>query len=253
MKLLDGKIAIITGASSGIGRAAAVLFAREGAKIVAGARRENELETLVAEIARTGGHAASLAGDIQDEAYAIALVDVANRKFGGLDIAFNNAGILGELGPTASLSIDGWRTTLDINLTGAFITARAQIPALVARGGGTMIFTSSFVGHTAAFPSMAAYAASKAGLIGLSMALAAELAPEKIRVNALLPGGTDTPMGDAFLTTPEARNALEALYPLGRLAAPEEIAQAALFLASDSSSFMTGATLRVDGGISIAR
>ncbi|NMG67603.1 SDR family oxidoreductase [Azoarcus indigens] len=253
MGKLSDKTAIITGASSGIGRAAARLFAGEGAALVLVARREAELAALVAEIAAAGGRAVALAGDVAEEATARRAVDMAQETYGGLDIAFNNAGTLGELGPTTGVSLEGWRRTLETNLTSAFLGARHQIPAMLARGGGSLIFTSTFVGHTVGFPGTAAYAASKAGLIGLVQTLAAEFGPQGLRVNALLPGGTDTPMGAQMSTTPEAMAAVAALHALKRIARPEELAQAALFLASPQSSFMTGAAMLVDGGVSINR
>jgi len=253
MALLNGKVAIVTGASSGIGRAAALLFAREGARVVAGARRRHELEALVREIEAAGGEARFVAGDVCDDTFAAELVDTACSEFGGLDVAFNNAGTLGALGASTDVPLDGWHRTLDTNLTSAFLAARRQLPALLARGGGSLIFTSTFVGHTAAFPGAAAYAASKAGVIGLTQALAVEYGPRGVRVNALLPGGTDTPMGRAMNPSPEAQAAVAALHALKRIARPEEQARAALYLASDLSSFMTGAALLVDGGVSVNR
>lgn len=250
---LPGKVALITGASSGIGRAAALLFAQAGAAVVVGARRQRELDELVHEIEHAGGHACSLAGDVRDEAYAQALAALAAARFGGLDIAFNNAGTLGELGPTPQIATSAWQDALDTNLTSAFLGAKHQIPAMLARGGGSVIFTSTFVGHTAGFAGTAAYAASKSGLIGLTQALAAEFGPQGVRVNALLPGGTDTPMARTMNATPEALAHVASLHALKRLAAPEEIARAALFLASDGSSFMTGTAMLVDGGVSILR
>ena len=253
MAILADKVAIITGASSGIGRAAALLFAREGASVVLAARRQRELDGLEAEIAAEGGRALVLAGDVKDESFAAALVDLAVRRLGGLDIAFNNAGTLGRLAPAQDLSLSDWRETLDTNLTGAFLGAKYQVPALLDRGGGTIIFTSTFVGHTVGFPGTAAYAASKAGVIGLTKVLAAELGPKGIRVNAILPGGTDTPMAGIMTATPEARAFVEGLHALKRLAGPEEIARSALYLASDAASFVTGSALLVDGGVSITR
>ncbi|MDK1384013.1 SDR family oxidoreductase [Sinorhizobium sp. 8-89] len=255
MPRLEGKVAIITGASSGIGRAAAVLFAREGAKLVVNARREHELALLARQIADEGGEAATLAGDVRDEALNKALVDLAIRRFGGLDVAFNNAGALGAMGELPSLSVEDWRETLDTNLTSAFLAAKHQLPAMVARGGGSLVFTSSFVGHTAGFPGIAAYAASKAGLVGLTQSLAVEFGARGVRVNALLPGGTDTPSNHANLpgAAPETRGFIEGLHALKRMGRPEEIAEAALYLASDAASFVTGAALLVDGGASINR
>lgn len=253
MQALSGKVAIVTGASSGIGYETARLFAREGARVVVSARRQAELNALVAGIEADGGQAIAVAGDIGMEATARALVEVAVGRFGGLDIAFNNAGMTGASAPLAELSVEAWNAALATNLSSAFLCARYQIPAMIARGGGSLIFTSTFVGHTVGFPGMGAYAASKAGLIGLMQVIAVEYAAKGIRANALLPGGTDTPMGRAATSTPEARAFVESLYALKRLAQPQEIARSALYLASDASSFTTGSSLIVDGGVSINR
>ena len=253
MNQLAGKVAIVTGASSGIGYEAAKLFARHGARVVVAARRQAELDALVDEIGRGGGAAAAVAGDIRDEHLSRALVEVAVGRFGGLDIAFNNAGATGEAAPTADISVANWDAVLATNLTGAFLGAKHQIPAMLARGGGSLIFTSTFVGHSAGFPGMGAYAASKAGLIGLMQVISVEYGARGIRANALLPGGTDTEMGRTVCNTPQARAFVEGLHALKRLGRPEEIAQAALYLASDASSFTTGTCLTVDGGVSINR
>ncbi|MDQ8727291.1 SDR family oxidoreductase [Bradyrhizobium sp. LHD-71] len=251
MSALANKVALVTGASSGIGRAAAKLFAQEGASVIVAARRRVELDRLTDEIDAAGGRAVALAGDVADEAFAKALVDLAQDRFGGLDVAFNNAGTTGELGDITTMSRENWSRTLDVNLTSAFLGAKQQIPAMLKRGGGSLIFTSTFVGYTAGFPGTVAYAASKSGLIGMTQVLASELGPKHIRVNALLPGGTDTPMAREMSSTAEAWSFVEGLHALKRVASPDEIARSALYLASDASSFVTGTALLVDGGVSI--
>lgn len=253
MNRLNGKVAIITGASSGIGRATAQLFAKEGAALVVGARRQTELESLVAEIVAEGGRAIALAGDVQDEGYAQALVDAATHNFGRLDIAFNNAGTLGEMGESTGISMQGWNDTLATNLTSAFLGAKHQIPAMLDSGGGSIIFTSTFVGHSLGFPGVAAYAASKSGLIGLTQVLAAEYGPRGLRVNAVLPGAVDTQMYRDMNNTPEAQAFVTNLHALKRAALPSELARSVLYLASDDSSFTTGTAMLVDGGASITR
>jgi NAD(P)-dependent dehydrogenase (short-subunit alcohol dehydrogenase family) len=253
MKVLANKVAIITGASSGIGYATAKLFADEGARLVLVARRQAELEALASEIGAHGGECAILVADVRHEETARDAVALARRAFGGLDIAFNNAGSLGEMGEVTAISPDGWRDAIEVNLTSAFFAARHQIPAMLARGGGSLIYTSTFVGHTAGFPGMSAYAASKAGVIGLTRNLAAEYGRKGVRVNALLPGAVDTPMGRSVAHSEEIRSFVANLNTMKRIAAPEELARAALFLASDASSFMTGEAMLVDGGVSINR
>ena len=255
MSRLEGKVAIVTGASSGIGRAAALLFAAEGAAVVATARNVEALEALCAEIGARGEMALAVPGDIRDEETAARLVQAAEERFGGLDIAFNNAGTLGAGGPAAEMSLEEWRETIDTNLTAAFLGARCQIPAMLRRGRGSLIFASSFVGVGAGLPGMAAYAASKAGLIGLAQALAVEHGGNGIRVNALVIGGTDTGMNPARAPEagPEVLEFVERLHALRRIADPAEVARAALFLASDDASFVTGSAMAIDGGASITK
>lgn len=253
MGRLSGKVAIITGASAGIGRATASLFAAEGAKIVLGARRAEELDQLVAEIRAGGGEAVAVAGDVRAESYAKALVATAIERFGKLDIAFNNAGTLGEIAPSTAVSEAGWSDTIAVNLTGSFLGAKHQIGQMVQQGGGAVIFTSTFVGYSFAFPGVAAYAASKAGLIGLTQALAAEFGPQGVRVNAVLPGAVDTAMYRTMNDTAEARAFITNLHALKRVATPEELARSVLYLASDDAAFVTGTASLVDGGASITR
>jgi NAD(P)-dependent dehydrogenase (short-subunit alcohol dehydrogenase family) len=252
MNELKDKVAIVTGASSGIGRATAKLFAERGAKIVVAARRKRELDSLVEEIKSSGGHAIALSGDVTNELYNKALVDLAIKEFGKLDIAFNNAGILGASELVSNLTLAQWNETISTNLTSAFLAAKYQIPAM-KNSGGSLVFTSSFVGYTIGFPMKSAYAASKAGVIGLTKALATEYGEVNIRVNALVPGGTDTPMAKEFGDSPEITAFVNGIHALKRTASPEEIAQSALYLASEASSFTTGSALLVDGGVSISK
>jgi NAD(P)-dependent dehydrogenase (short-subunit alcohol dehydrogenase family) len=250
MQQLAGKVAIVTGASSGIGYATARLFAREGASLIVTARRRAKLDALVDAIAGDGGNAVAVPGDVRDEALAERLVSAAAERFGGLDVAFNNAATLGETVPVTQTTLAGWRETLEINLTSAFLGAKYQLPAMIERGGGSIIFTTSFIGRTATLPGMGSYAASKAALSGLMQAIAVEAAPHGIRANCIAPGGTDTQLAPQ---DPESRRFAEGMHALKRFAAPEEIARSVLYLASDASSFVTGTTLMVDGGVSINR
>ncbi|QIB33851.1 SDR family oxidoreductase [Ancylobacter pratisalsi] len=253
MPRIKDKVALVVGASSGIGHATAKLFAAEGAKVVVGARRKDELDALVSEIAAAGGDAVALAGDVRSEDYAQALVALASERYGRLDIAFNNAGTLGEKGPSTGISAAGWNDALAINLTGSFFGAKHQIAQMLKNGGGSVIFTSTFVGHTTAFPGLAAYAASKSGLIGLTQALAAEFGPQGVRVNAVLPGAVETEMYREANDTPETQAFITGLHALKRIARAEELAHSVLYLASDDSSFVSGTAHLVDGGLSITR
>lgn len=245
---LEGKTAIITGASSGIGRAAALRFAKEGAHVVLAARREAELASLAGDIHAAGGSASHLSGNVRDPGYFAQLTDMAFETTGRLDIALNNAGMVGPVAPIETIPAEDWAAVLETNLTSAFHAAKSQIPAMKAHGSGSLIFTSTFVGHTIGLPGWGPYAASKAGLIGLVQVLATELGPLGIRANALLPGGTRTGL------LPEgAEDQIASFHALKRIAEPEEIAAAALFLASDEARFVTGSAMIVDGGNSITK
>jgi len=244
VKLLDGKVAIITGASSGIGKAAATLFAEHGASVVLIARRQGPLDLAVEEIKDQGGNALAVVGDVTQDRTHNEAVAAARATFGGLHIAFNNAGLVGAMKPLADIEPREWAEVLAVNLTAAFLGARAQIPAMLEHGPGALVFTASFVGNRLGLPGMAPYAAAKAGLVGLVRGITADYGAAGIRANALLPGGTATDMaGDAA-----QREWAASLHAMKRIANPEEIAQAALFLASDMSSFVTGSALWADGG-----
>ncbi len=249
----EGKVAIVTGASSGIGRATARRLAAAGAAVIVGARRQAELDSLVTEIDSEGGRAVAVAGDVTEEVFAGELVERACVEFGGLDIAVNAAGTLGPMGPVIDLTYDEWGTVMSTNLTSAFFAAKHQIPAMLDRGAGSIVFVSSFVGHTAAMPGVSAYGASKAGLIGFMKSLAVEYGAQGIRANALLPGGTKTAMADVMANTDEMRTFVRNMHALKRISDPGEQAEAAFFLASDASSFVTGTAMLVDGGVSISK
>ncbi|WP_366655395.1 SDR family oxidoreductase [Fodinicurvata sp. EGI_FJ10296] len=244
MTTLDGKVAIVTGASTGIGRAIALMFAEHGAAVVLTARREAQLEEVADVIRSKGGQAHVSAGDIGRTETHEQLVTDAVREFGGLDIAINNAGTVGPLGPLAEILPEDWQRTLTVNLTAAYLGARSQIPAMLERGGGSIVSTSSFVGTSVGLPGMAAYGASKAGLMGLVKGIAADYSARGIRANALLPGGVDTEMaGDQG-----QKDWAAGLHAMKRIAQPDEIASAALFLAGPMASFVTGSALSADGG-----
>lgn len=245
---LQDKVAIITGASSGIGRTAAKLFSKQGASVVLNARREEELSQLKSEIEAQGGKAEIVVGDVQLESTHQQCVETAIEHFGKLDVCFNNAGWLGEMNSVEDVSVEGFNETMAVNLTSAFLAMKHQIPAL-KNNGGSIIYTTSFVGPTMGMPGMAAYAAAKAGLNGLVHVGAIEGGEYNIRVNAIASGGVDTPMGRTVADTPENKAFVEGLHALKRIAQPEEIAETALFLASGQSSFITGAILPVDGGL----
>jgi len=241
------KTYIVTGASSGIGAAAALLLASRGANVVLGARREEELARIAGQVRQSNGQAAWLKADVTSKDDMTALVSLAETEFGGLDGAFNNAGLVGEMGPSEEQTAENWDAVIATNLTSAFLCAQTQIPAMKRRGGGAMVMTSSFVGvNNGGMAGMSPYAAAKAGVVGLVQNLAIELAGEGIRVNAVLPGGTDTAMAPQ---DDETRSFIAGLHPLGRIAEPNEIAEMAAFLLSDRASFVTGQAHSVDGGV----
>lgn len=249
MGMLQDKVAIITGASSGIGRAAALLFSAEGAAVVLNARGADALEDVAELIRAQGGQAHAVAGDVSRPETHEEMVASAVRLFGGLDIAFNNAAMVGPTKPLADVDVNEWEETVATTLTSAFLGSRLQIPAMLERKGGSIVFTSSFVGTSVGLPGMAVYAAAKAGLMGLVKGITADYAAQGIRANALLPGGTDTAMaGDAA-----QREWAASLHAMKRIAQPEEIAKAALFLASPMSSFVAGSALFADGGNSAVK
>ena len=246
---LSGKVAIITGASSGIGRATALLFAMEGAKVVVNySHSDEEANDVVERIKEFGGDAIAVKADVSNESDVKKLISETIKRFKKIDILYNNAGI--ELQkPITVTTEEEWSKVLDVNLKGMFLCSKYAIPYL-SESKGVIVNTASIAGLVGS-AMLSAYSASKGGVIALTKSLALELAP-KVRVNCICPGAIDTPMLRRFIDiTPDPaayEKQLASLHALGRLGKPEEIAQAALFLASEESSFITGIALPVDGG-----
>jgi NAD(P)-dependent dehydrogenase (short-subunit alcohol dehydrogenase family) len=261
MRRFEGKVALVTGGSSGIGRAAAMAFAREGASVMIAARGAERGEAVVREIEAEGGTAAFFAADVSRSADVEALVGTTVECFGRLDCAMNNAATL-EVGahkPLAELTEDEFDAHLALNLKSVFLCMRAEIRQMLGQGGGGTIVNTSSVNGLGGVPGASPYAAAKAGVHGLTKSAALEYASRGIRVNALVAGGFQTPMLEGVFRhmaggNPETEQAIIAqtsqMIPLGRIGRPEEAADAALWLCSDQSSYVTGNSLIVDGGIS---
>ncbi|MFO7531778.1 MAG: SDR family NAD(P)-dependent oxidoreductase [Candidatus Limnocylindrales bacterium] len=241
-----GRTALVTGAGSGIGAAIATHLAARGANVVVNDIDPAAAERTVATIAAASGIAVAFAADVTSEPEVRAMCRRILETFGALDILVNNAGVLSTT-PTAELAVDAWERTLAVNLTGAFNCCRAVLPAMQQRRYGKIINIASLAGESGGISVGVDYAASKGGLLALTRRLALEVAAFAINVNAIAPGTTSTPMVDAM--PEEDRTALLAKIPLGRFATPADIAYAACFLAGDESSFITGATLDVNGGL----
>jgi NAD(P)-dependent dehydrogenase (short-subunit alcohol dehydrogenase family) len=245
MKLLEKKVALITGAGSGIGKATAELFAKEGAKVVVSDINEAHGKSAVEEMVKKGGEAFFIKADSSKAEDNEALVKQTIQKYGGLDIAVNNAGIGGPLGMTGEYPLDGWKKVIDINLSGVFYGLRYQIPAMLEKGG-SIVNIASILG-SAGTKMSPAYVAAKHGVVGLTKAVALEYADKKIRINSVGPGYIKTPLVMNTLDK-AALDALVGLHPIGRLGEPEEIAELILWLASPKSSFVTGTYYAADGG-----
>jgi meso-butanediol dehydrogenase/(S,S)-butanediol dehydrogenase/diacetyl reductase len=243
---LENRVAIVTGGGSGIGRAAAQLFSREGALVVVAEKNRKNGEETAMSIQQEGGDALFVETDISKPEQVYAMVDAARGSFGKIDILFNNAGIL-YFGTILETDLETWNTVMAVNLTGTFLSCKAVIPHLVENGGGSIInMTSSTGAHDAAADS-AAYVTSKGGVALLTRCMAIDHAKDGVRVNAIAPGPTNTNMLRDNLTQDQLK-AFQNTFPMRRLGNPEEIAYTALFLASDESSFVTGAIVAVDGG-----
>jgi NAD(P)-dependent dehydrogenase (short-subunit alcohol dehydrogenase family) len=250
---LEGKVALITGGASGMGKVASQLFASEGAKVVLTDVSDEAGEATAAEIAASGGEAAFVHADVSNETNAKSMVDIAVGRFGGLDVLYNNAGVMMSADGSVDTTDESvWDTTLAINVKGVAFGCKFGVPAMIASGGGSIINVASFVAWLGAATSQTAYTASKGAVLAMTREIAVEYARKGIRCNALCPGPIDTPLLAELLSDPARRQRRLVHIPMGRLGQAEELARAALFLASDDSSFMTGTSLIVDGGITAA-
>ena len=253
MRRLDGKVALITGGASGMGAVASRLFASEGASVVLTDVADDAGEAVAAEIETTGGRALYVHSDASDEADAEAMVKAAVDRFGGLHVLYNNAGVMmSQDGSVTETDASIWDTTLDINVKGVAFGCKYGVPAMIASGGGSIINVASFVAWVGAATSQTAYTSSKGAVLAMTREIAVEYARRGIRCNALCPGPIETPLLMQLLSDEQRRQRRLVHIPMGRLGRAEELARAALFLASDDASYMTGASLIVDGGLTAA-
>ncbi len=250
---LEGKVALITGGSSGIGKATAILFAREGARVVIADINDKDAETTVLQITEEGNQAIFVKADVSSAEDCRNMIETAISTYGGLHILFNNAGIMDSRDDNAVATDEStWDLTMNINAKGVFLGCKYGIPAIKSSGGGSIINTASFVSILGAATPQVAYTASKGAVLSLTRELAVIHAREGIRVNALCPGPLRTELLMKFLDTEEKKQRRLVHIPMGRFGEAEEMAKAALFLASDDSSYVTGTSFMVDGGITAA-
>jgi NAD(P)-dependent dehydrogenase (short-subunit alcohol dehydrogenase family) len=247
---LANKVAIITGAGSGMGRAAAILFAREGAKVAVADIDPKTGEEVVGEIQAAGGEALFVSANVADEEQVRRMVAATVERFGAVHILYNNAGIMpADDGAVTDITEQTWDKVLDVNLKSAFFCCKYAVPEMMKAGGGSIINTASFVALLGCTVPQDAYTASKGGMISLTKSLAVQYAKQGIRANAICPGPIETPLLRMLWTSEEARNRRLNRIPLGRFGTPEDIVYLALYLASDEASWTTGAVMVVDGGI----
>ncbi|HEY0235383.1 MAG TPA: glucose 1-dehydrogenase [Afipia sp.] len=251
LKTLEGKVAMVTGASSGIGRATAIELARRGAKVIASARRSADLEAVVSQIKSEGFEAKAVVADVNVEQSVIDLVSKTISTYGRIDIAFNNAGTEGAFTPFVEQSNETYDTIFNANVRGVFWSMKHEAKAMLAQGGGTIINNAS-MGGVIGFANAGLYIASKHAVLGLTKTAAIELFKQGVRVNAINPGIIDTPFQDRIWPSAEAKYAYAASTVPGRAGTPEEMATVVAFLASDDASFVSGHGLMIDGGFTIA-
>lgn len=250
MNRLEGKVAVVTGGTAGIGEAIAKRFAEEGASVVVTGRRQQELDRVVSVIRHSKGKALAVAGSVADEAHAQDVTRRALDSFGRVDILVNNAGI-GDFGKRLHEIDDAtWANVLDVNLTGVFRMTRAMIPQMLKQGRGAVVNISS-IASLVGIATLSAYAASKGGLDALTRALAIDYAKDGIRCNVVNPGLIDTPMAAPLMADPERLQPILAQYAIHRPGTPEEVANMVLYLASDEAAWVTGGTFTIDGGMTI--
>lgn len=244
---LDGKVAIVTGASRGIGRAIALGFAEAGADVAVAARSEDDLETLAKEIDALGRRALAIRTDVRKREDIEALVDRTVAELGGIDVLVNNAGGSNFTSPLVGLRPEGWDKLLSLNLDSVFHGTQLAAQKMLEHGGGSIIQISSVAGIEGA-PGLSPYSAAKGGVRLFTQAVAKELAGSGVRVNSIAPGWIETPLNDWIVRDDSVRQAIEAMIPMGRIGQADEVVGAAIFLASDAASFVTGTTLVIDGG-----
>ncbi len=245
---LEGKVGLVTGGTSGIGRDTAMLFAKAGAKVVVSGRREPEGEETVELVSAAGGDGLFVKADVSKASEVDALIQKAVERFGRLDIAFNNAGIEGVWVPIIKQSEEDWDRTIDINLKGVWLCLKYEIRQMLKQGSGGAIVNMASINGLIGAAGAAAYSASKHGVVGLTKAAALETARSRIRINAVCPAVIETPMGERLFGAPLIHKYVLSCHPIGRFGRPAEIAEAVVWMCSDRASFMTGQSLVLDGG-----